>query len=319
MNSLKKFIADYFTFSKSQRNGILIALSIITISLFIRFFYSRFISFKIIPADTTFFKQAAQLKSVDTNTSMYHNRSHFQYNEEYADANYNEPNDFSQRENINGKLFEFDPNTLSADDWKRLGVKDKTIQIIQNYLAKGGRFHSPEDIKRIYGLSPEQAERLLPFVHISDNLNGAAFNKSLSNTNTHIIKNVDINNSDTSAYISLPGIGAKLAGRIIAFRNKLGGFYSIDQVKETFGLPDSTFQKIKGNLNLGTISLKKININTATAEVLKQHPYIRGNIVNAILQYRSQHGNFSSVNDLKKIDIIDDQLFNKVSPYLSIQ
>ena len=77
MNSYKKFIADYFTFSKSQRNGIFTTLIIIVICLFIRIFYSQFISFKIIPADTSFFKQAAQLRAADTNIYTYHNRPHF--------------------------------------------------------------------------------------------------------------------------------------------------------------------------------------------------------------------------------------------------
>ena len=47
------------------------------------------------------------------------------------------------------------------------------------------------------------------------------------------IQSVDINTADTTAFISLPGIGSKLAARIVNFRDKLGGFYSIDQVGET--------------------------------------------------------------------------------------
>ncbi|MBL0145686.1 MAG: helix-hairpin-helix domain-containing protein [Chitinophagaceae bacterium] len=130
---------------------------------------------------------------------------------------------------------------------------------------------------------------------------------------------IDINSADTTAFIALPGIGSKLAQRITAFRDKLGGFYKIEQVAETFGLPDSTFQKIKPRLSVNSSAIKKYNINTATVDEMKTHPYIRYNIANAIIQYRNQHGNFSNVADVKKIMIIDETIFAKISPYLTTQ
>ncbi len=77
---------------------------------------------------------------------------------------------------------------------------------------------------------------------------------------------IDINEADTTAFIALPGIGSKLAQRIINFRTKLGGFYSIDQVRETFGLPDSTFRKIQKQLTYHNSTIQKININALTIE-----------------------------------------------------
>ena len=117
----------------------------------------------------------------------------------------------------------------------------------------------------------------------------------------------------------MPGIGSKLAQRITAFRDKLGGFYKIEQVAETFGLPDSTFQKIKPRLSVNSSAIKKYNINTVTVDEMKTHPYIRYAIANAIIQYRNQHGNFSNVADVKKIMIIDETIFAKISPYLTTQ
>ncbi len=117
----------------------------------------------------------------------------------------------------------------------------------------------------------------------------------------------------------MPGIGSKLAQRIINFRDKLGGFYAVQQVTETFGLPDSTFQKIKTRLAINGKAVKQININTASLDELKVHPYIRYNIANSIVQYRSQHGNFTSVAVIKNIMLISDDLFNKLEPYLSVQ
>ena len=92
-----------------------------------------------------------------------------------------------------------------------------------------------------------------------------------------------------------------------------------EQLAETYGLPDSTFQKIKGRLVIGSANVKRLNINTATIDDLKAHPYLRYNIANAIVQYRTQHGNFSAVSDIKKIMMITDEIFDKAAPYLLVK
>ena len=101
---------------------------------------------------------------------------------------------------------------------------------------------------------------------------------------------VDVNTADTTAFVALPGIGSKLALRIVNFRDKLGGFYSVDQIAEIYGLPDSSFQRIKHLLKLDNPSIKKININTASKDEMKLHPYFKWNLANAIVEYRNQHG-----------------------------
>jgi len=130
---------------------------------------------------------------------------------------------------------------------------------------------------------------------------------------------IDINTADTSAFISLPGIGSKLAARIVTFREKLGGFYSVEQIGETYGLADSTFQKIKQYFKLDNASVKKININTATVDEMKSHPYIKYSLANPILAYRNEHGAFSKIEDVRKVMIITDQIYEKIAPYLTIQ
>ena len=117
----------------------------------------------------------------------------------------------------------------------------------------------------------------------------------------------------------MPGIGSKLSQRIIAFRDKLGGFYSVNQVGETYLLPDSTFQKIKSRLFISDTAVKQININLASVDEMKVHPYLRYNLANAIFQYRQQHGNFNSVEGIKKIMLVTGDVFNKIAPYLSVQ
>lgn len=222
------------------------------------------------------------------------------------------------------EMFYFDPNTLMTDGWKKLGIHEKTISTIQNYLKKGGHFYKAGDLKKIYGFHADEYERLEPYIKIETtaekDLNETATNNELKKKQSSKPKYpvIEINNADTSAFIALPGIGNKLAARIVNFRDKLGGFYSVDQIGEIYGLPDSTFQKIKPFLRLENAEVKKISINTATKDEMKSHPYIKWILANAIVEYRIQHGNFSSIDDLKKISVITDDIFNKIKFYLAL-
>lgn len=227
-----------------------------------------------------------------------------------------------------GELFYFDPNTISTYDWKKLGLRDKTIKTIENYLSKGGHFYKPEDLQKIYGLHDDEYERLKPFIKIesSPSKPNDDFVSSKSKDETQPTKTyaarysiIDVNIADTTAFITLPGIGSKLAARIVTFREKLGGFYSVEQIGETYGLPDSTFQKIRQYLKLDNPSVKKININTATIDELKAHPYFKYSLANPIVAYRNEHGLFSKVEDIKKVMAVTDEIYKKIAPYLIVQ
>ena len=216
------------------------------------------------------------------------------------------------------KLFHFDPNTLDETGWVKLGLSPKAAASVTKYVSKGGKFYKPEDIRKIYGLNSELANRLEPYVQI------AATQKSKfipfeKKEFSYQQRTVDINYGDSAAFELLPGIGPTLAKRIITFREKLGGFYAIEQLAETYGLPDSTFQKIKSSLKMAPFEIKKININEASKEELQSHPYIRYKIATLIIAYRTQHGKFESVDDLEKIQGIGEEAFEKVRPYLTVR
>ena len=313
----KKIFSNYFTFTKKERRGTIILLLLILFFITLPFLYPLFIKPK--PADTSTFKnEIVTLKIKQQDTVKQFTQRNF---DEENYQNYYQPSEKNYTKNFKGELFYFDPNTATTADWQRLGLRDKTIATIQNYLSKGGRFYKPEDIGKIWGLHPDEVQRLIPYVQITPKENN--YPKKDYETKTfdkpkNTISVIDINNADTTTLIALPGIGSKLAQRIINFRDKLGGFYKAEQVGETFGLPDSTFQKIKPRLTINNLTIKQFNINTASVDEMKTHPYIRYNIANAIVQYRSQHGNFLSVADIKKIMMVTEDVYNKVAPYLSL-
>ena len=225
-------------------------------------------------------------------------------------------------------LFPFDPNKISTEEWKKLGLRDRTIKTITNFRSKGGKFRQATDLKKIYGLKEEEFQRLLPYVRLEEkdeikyeNVNYENKRKEGSQApKITPIKpySIEINKADTTELIALPGIGNKLANRIINFRSKLGGFYSVEQLHEVYGLPDSTFKQLKTYLTCNPALVNKININDVDLETLKQHPYIKWNLANAIVQYRKEHGNFNKPEDLKQIALMDELLYQKILHYLHV-
>jgi competence protein ComEA len=236
--------------------------------------------------------------------------------------------DDPQRENTTASLFYFDPNTLGAEGWEKLGIRSKTAQTIVNYRSKGGRFNTPEDLDKIFGLSNRDVERLMPYVQIAETVRETKTARSnytpdYKYTDKYPPKKPDmtlnINTADTATWKLLPGIGAGYARRIVHFREKLGGFHHLLQVAETKGLPDSVFQKIKDRLICPSFALETININTASAEILATHPYISKNLANNIVQYRNQHGPYHSVDDLQKLVLVSNEIYLKINAYLSVK
>lgn len=131
------------------------------------------------------------------------------------------------------------------------------------------------------------------------------------------IEPFEINVADTTQFIALPGIGSKLAARIVTFREKLGGFYEVNQIREVYGLQDSVFKKILPLLKCDPAKIRKISINDADRDQLKMHPYIRWNIAEAVVSYREQHGRFSSPDDLSKLENVETAALEKMMPYIS--
>ena len=133
-------------------------------------------------------------------------------------------------------------------------------------------------------------------------------------------KTVGLLNANTASSYDLkklPGIGNSLPYKIVNFREKLGGFLNMQQVKETYGMTDSIFQSILPLVHVLPITIKKLNINTASDFELNAHPYIDKRLSKAITIYRSQHGNYKSVNELKNIVFITDEVLQKITPYLT--
>lgn len=314
-----KWVKEYFSFTKKERNAIIIlGLLALLFSLLPTIFPFLVKDDIELVVDTVAQRELAALEILPEKKETA--------SATYSDADLYQPKESKfekyRREKIKAELFSFNPNTATAEEWKRLGLRDKTIQTILKYRSKGGKFYKPEDLQRIYGLHSDEYERLLPFVQIESKPKTITEQATVSTEFRTERKEynavlVDINDADTTTWKQLKGIGSTYARRIVNFRTKLGGFVSVDQVGETFGLPDSVFRKVKQQLRLNSSSINQIDVNNSTIDELKAHPYIGFSVANAIVQYRSQHGNFSTITDLQKIGAIDGTLYRKISPYLT--
>ena len=229
------------------------------------------------------------------------------------------------------QLKHFDPNVATLATLLELGFSPKTAQILINYRHKGGKFKKKSDLKKIYGLSESFYQRLKPYILLPDGYtqytkgkkskfsqNKRSFPKSSFNEKNEEKLRFDLNIVDITTLKKIPGIGDVLSQRIIKFRDLLGGFIKVEQVREVYGLKPAVADKLLSCCFLGNTEVQKVNINQATIQELKKHPYISYTIAKAIVNYRQQHGNYDAFEELLHIKIINSEILNKIAPYLSI-
>lgn len=201
-------------------------------------------------------------------------------------------------------LFNFNPNHLPDKKWLKLGLSHHQIDVLKHYEAKGGHFYRKEDVQKIYSITTEDYKRLEPYIQLPGD------DKTSGKTAV-----TEINHADSAALITLKGIGPAYAMRIIRYRDKLGGFYKKEQLKEVFGIDEEHYLLIDKQVKVNPASIKKLNINKATFDDLRRYPYLSYKQINAIISYRNEHGDYDSFDDLKDIAILDEATLRKIRPY----
>ncbi len=137
-------------------------------------------------------------------------------------------------------------------------------------------------------------------------------------TSSVVISTIDVNSVDAKTLIQI-GVSQESAFRIVKFRNKLGGFYALNQVEDVFGLTPEEYKLIKSKQSSNSFSVSKISFNTAAVEQLSNHPYISQKLANQIVSYRTKFKPFESSEDVKNLYLVDDELFEKLIHYVSYQ
>ena len=219
--------------------------------------------------------------------------------------------------------FPFDPNTADSTQLLRLGLSPWQVRNIYKYRAKGGIYRKPEDFAKLYVLTVKQYKSLQPYIRISEDYQPAA--TLYNNTREEYVRDtlkypvklkesehIILNLADTSQLKKVPGIGSGWARQIVAYRERLGGFYSTDQLLDIEGFPEDALPY----LQIQNPQLRKINVNKPTLNQLRQHPYIGFYRAKAIVDYRRLKGNLKSLNELSLHKDFTEKAIQRLKPYV---
>jgi competence protein ComEA len=211
----------------------------------------------------------------------------------------------------------FDPNNYTISDWMKLGLSEKQAMVVINFSKRG--LYSNEQLKKIFVISNELFElikdsTIYPIKYPVD----SPVEKVENIKKTVEIIGIDVNSATQSELETIKGIGPFFAKNILKYRDKLGGFCKKEQLLEVWKMDQEKYNQIEPYITIDAHAIRKINVNTATAEELKSFPYFNWNIANSIVKMRIQKGSYQSINQLKESELIDEELFDKIKPYLSL-
>lgn len=232
--------------------------------------------------------------------------------------------------------FVFDPNEMERGDWLALGLTHRQVDGLERFMAKGGRFRTKRDLARMYTIRPDQYARLEPFILLPDSLPRRHRNTERKafepyerrdrEVNKEVVRpavptTVEVNTADSVELVALRGIGPSFAKGIIKYRERLGGFVSLDQLVEVYVLRDKpdAVDRLKQLLTVDGAQVRRIPINTCTVEELAQHPYLGWKLAKPLIAYRTQHGPFTELAGIKGCVLITDSLYQRLAPYLMLE
>lgn len=284
---MKQWLRSYFEITKKEWNGMVVMLVIIALIIAAPYAGHYFHREPVMDLKD-FNKAAAQLKGTGANSAT-----------EYAS---------DDTKNLNPTLFKFDPNHLPAEQWVKLGLSGKQVSVLKNYEAKGGRFYTKTDLQKIYAITPEDYKRLEPYIDLPE---------QFANKKTDEI--IELNTADSARLTQIKGIGAGFASRIIKYRTQLGGFIKKEQLMEIYGIDTAKYYELAPRTIINAAHIHKIHINAVTVDDLRPFPYLNFKQMNALVEYRKQHGDYHSMEDLRQIVILDAEILRKIAPYLTFK
>jgi competence protein ComEA len=315
MKKLRYLIRRYFGFSQREVNGFLWLITIMVLLIAAPFLFNKFYNPK------PHYTSATDQQILDSLVAQ-------------LESNQPEPSHQKRFYNVPDGIQPFNPNQLTQTDWQNLGMPPYMAQRILNYRKKVGDFTYKAEFGKIYGLPDSVFQKLYPYIQLPTtqpekykrNPSYAGSSRPMPDWNSNrpakekfILAPFNINAADTTQLKQIRGIGSKLSARIIKYRNSLGGFTAVEQLKEVYGLQPEIIDSLhKYTFVPKVYSPQKLNLNTTTVDELKAHPYISSNTARLLVAYREQHGAYQQLEDIKNIKTITQELYDKLKPYLEI-
>ncbi len=311
---------DYLYFTKAQKIGILILIFLIFLAVITMRIMPRFLQKEIsITGDSLFLAEIESFQSslVELEKEKSQKWKKRRYKNSFLKQSKN-------KQKTHYQLFKFNPNTADSVSLCQLGIKPYIVKNILKYRRKGGKFYNAKGFSRIYGLSKSKFNELEPYIEIEkkaiekDTLLSIKRSKDTTiQKQTVILKPIELNSADTAQLIKIKGIGKYTANAILYYRKRLGGYVSVQQIKEIKRIRPENIEKIIKFFVVDTSKITKINVNKATVEQLKRHPYIfYFTKAKAIYDYRRDKIKLHNIEELEVLDELTPNDIKRLKPYL---
>jgi competence ComEA-like helix-hairpin-helix protein len=292
---------EKFSFTKQERRGILyIVLLIILFFTFIYYIEASISEEK--PNFTKFEKELNIFEKQQTNQKLIDDTKYLEeqklrdsiYKQKYYNKYNNYDKNYTSTYNKKKKnnYHNFNPNTATEAEWQSFGFSEKQTKIIVNFIKKSGGIKTKNDLKKIFVIDDKKYQELSSFIQIEPII-GEKLNESNLQQNK-----LDLNSATLEQLDQVKGIGTKTAERILKYRQILGGYVSLTQLNEVYGISEENYLTMKLGLLVNRLNILKINVNFADKQELSNHPYITYEEAKKIIDYRSKNGAFTSVNEL---------------------
>ena len=298
-SDFRKIKQDYFSFTSSERRGIVVLLCLMVLV---------FIADKLI----FYFEKPREADEELFNTMLAQTE--------------NTPDLVKPQ-----SLFTFNPNTIDSLALDSLMLPPQIKRNLLRYRRAGGRFKTSDDFRKMYGMTDSIFTIINDYIKVLENPI-VEKEKIIPETERFaipekedtvpaiieqkVVSKIELNHATAEELLKLYGIGEVLSERIIKYRDLLGGFYSIDQLKEVYGLRSETFELIKDKLTVDTSGITTLNVNFAEVRELMRHPYIEMSEAKNIIAYREKNGFIEDISILRRDSVLSEDSFNKVKPYL---
>ena len=304
---IKKWVTNTFGFSRTETNGSLILVSLV---MLVAIFPKWFIN--------TQKTNEVSSTSDEIQLQQWFNSISFSEGKELKDSLASHSPTLPPL-----TLKSFDPNMISLNELLSMGIPGNVANNLINYRKAGGSFRSKTDLQKIYGMSENLYNELEDFLTIHEKqiedvrvVQTSSKEKTISTPAPTPL--IAINTATAQELESIRGIGPTLSIRIVKYRDLLGGFHSESQLHEVYGLNEEVIEEVIQKITIDSIRTT-VNINSDDIKILSSHPYIDYSIARAIINYKKVHGPFKEKSEVKKIKIVSDSLYNKLSPYISVR
>lgn len=229
-----------------------------------------------------------------------------------------------------GSSCSFDPNTVDSLTLIGFGLKDWKVRNFLHYRAAGKVFRSAEEMGKTYGWTEEDVERVRGYVRVGkeyekkdlkkwetrEKMEGSEDRQTYTSNKFQTLTKVDVNTADTALLRRVPGIGGKICEAIVAYRKKLGGFYSVEQLRELKIVSPELLEWFEVS---PSPDIQRLNINKASFQVLNSHPYISYEQTKALLQYIRLYGKVKDEQALLETGLFTKEEVERLKPYLAFE